>query len=1629
MSQEKSVSRIVSVAFLFLILSLARANAQLTVVCNLPATAEVGVAYTGSCSASGGTAPYAYSVTGGQLPGGLSLDPVLGAVTGMPMTAGTAFSFTVSATDSSSTPLTGSEAVNNFVVAAALSLTCALPTTAQVGVSYVGASCTAVNGVLPYAYAISAGALPLGLTLNTATGAITGMPTTAGTSAFTVTVTDGAGQTTAQVISTFVVAPGVLTLNCNLPAGEVGGAYSGSCAAGGGTMPYVYSVNVGTLPAGLSLNTSTGAITGMPTSSGNFSFSVRVTDSGSPAQSASQPLMLAINPALSVTTTSLSNGVVGISYSATCAATGGTTPYTFSISSGSLPGGLSLNTSTCAITGTATASGTSNFTLKVTDSGSPAQTATQPLSITINPALTITSTSAPNGTVGVAYSFTLTAQNGTTPYTWSIVSGSLPSGLSLNSSTGVISGTPTAANTYSFTVMVTDSGLPVQTQTQSFSAVSITGGVTITTTSLPNSYAGNSGYSATLAAQNGTAPYTWSISSGALPGGLSLTAATGAITGTPNAAGTFNFTVKVTDSTAPTPQTTTQPLSITIAPALTLSLAGLSSSGIVGVPYSAACSASGGTSPYNFSISSGSLPAGLTLNTANCTISGTPTGGGGTANFTVAVNDSGSPVQSTSQAFSITIALGLTITTASVPNGITGQAYSSTLIAANGTAPYAWTLTGGTLPAGLSLSSSGTISGTPTTVGTYSFTVKVTDSSSPVQTQTHTFANVTIVAALTITTTAVPNGVVGTAYSVTLAAQNGQAPFTWSITSGALPGGLSLNASTGAITGTPTSSGIVSFSVRVTDSGSPAQSVTQPLTITIIPALSLTTTSLSNGIVGIFYSATCAATGGTTPYTFSISTGALPGGLSLNSSTCAITGTATASGTSNFTLKVTDSGSPAQTVTQALSITINPALTITSTTAPNGSVGLAYSFTLTAQNGTTPYTWGIVSGSLPSGLSLNASTGVISGTPTVANSYSFTVKVTDSGSPVQTQTQLFTGVSIAAGVTITTTSIAGSYVGNSGYSVTLAAQNGITPYTWSISSGALPGGLSLTAATGVIAGTPNAAGTFNFTVKVTDSTAPTAQTTTQALSITIASALTLTSSSLPNGFTSQTYSATLIAANGTAPYKWTETGALPSGLTLDSNGTISGTPTAVGTSSFTVKVTDSGSPAQTITRGFSITVSSGLTITTSTLLPAATESSPYSTALNATNGMTPYTWTTGPTALPAGLSLSSAGVISGTPTVPGTLYAFIVKVTDSSNPPQSATQTFNLTVNPPSVLSITTTSLGAATQSSAYSATLTAENGTAPLTWKWAASGGSTLPGGLSLSSGTGTISGVPTTPGTYTFTVTVTDSSTPQKSASMAFTLVVNGLSTPITPSFSFSGVPASETPGATLSGVTVTASPASSTAWPITLKLGFTANATGVPATYIDPALQFVSSTAPAGMTCSSATVCSVTLPANATSLSLPQIAPGTVAGSISLTLAVTGQTGASSSLTVPLSVPIIESEGVQFMDVTSSGFTVEVVANSSPRDLKTATFAFNAAPGTTISGTTTFSVDVSSLMSGWYTSGSPCPPPNTTALPCNQQFGSVFLLKVPFTFSGSSSAISSVTVTLTNSVGTSTAVTGSN
>jgi hypothetical protein len=733
-------------------------------------------------------------------------------------------------------------------------------------------------------------------------------------------------------------------------------------------------------------------------------------------------------PLTILTSSPLPAGTTGVPYDITLAPGGGTPPYTWSLAPGSptLPSGLVLTPSTGNISGTPTTNVTRLTEFKLQDStGTSFQ---KVLSITVNIAptpLAILTTSLDTGKINQFYADALSGTGGTTPYTWALKAGSppLPSGLTL-SNNGVISGTPTVTSNTTHTFTLTDATSRTVEKPLQLSINAIP--LSITTSSpLPQGTA-NQNYSEQLAASGGTGTYTWRLAGGSpvLPTGLTLNTSSGLISGIPTGSSNNNYTFTVTDQTPPTPQTATKTLQLIIGgapPDLIITTNSPLPAGTVTQPYNVTLASSGGTGAKTWDLSNGLLPAGLNLSSSGV-ISGTPQATG-TSSPTFRVRDSGNPQDTAIKQLSITITLPAppNITTTSLPNGNFNQGYDRTLGVTGGVAPLTWGVISGGLPTGLSLNSqNGRISGTATATGTFGFTVQVTDST-PVTPQSDAAAlsiKIDPPAPPTITSpnsSSLPTGTVNQPYLNTqLTATGGATPYTWSV-SPALPNGLGLDPTSGVISGTPLSgsNGITNHTFTVTDSTFPTHLTgTRSYSLTInanVTAVTITTSSLPSGTVGQAYSGQLAASGGTPGYTFSIDSGSsLPGDLSL-SATGAITGTPQNSGTSSTTFRVQDSTVPnQQSTTKPLTITINaapPILTITTTSPlPPGKVGDDYgtvtpasAVTLTASGGTPPYTWSTnVSPPLPGGLSIDA-TGTINGTPTADEvNISHTFTVTDS---------------------------------------------------------------------------------------------------------------------------------------------------------------------------------------------------------------------------------------------------------------------------------------------------------------------------------------------------------------------------------------------------------------------------------------------------------------------------------------------------------------------------------------------------------------------------------------------------------------------------------------------------------
>jgi large repetitive protein len=1535
----------------------------------LPSAAVNATYPSTTLQAVGGTPPYSnWVVSKEPLPAGMALNSATGVISGAPSTAtGSPVSFSVTVQDAAlntSLPQSLSLTINP---ALAVKTTSPLPQgTVQVSYSQTLAASGGAGGYNNWTVVQGSGALPGGLTLNSSSGAITGTPTTTTGSpfSFSVTVQDSAGNTSpAQPLSLTVNPALVITTNSPLPQGTMGVNYSQSIVVTGGSGSYTWAVSVGTLPNGLSLNSATGLISGQPSTAATSNFTIQVTDTNS--VTATKPFALTINPALAITTASpLPQGTVQVNYSQSIAVTGGSGSYTWAVSVGTLPNGLSLNSATGLISGQPSTAATSSFTIQVTDTNNA--TAAKQFMLTINPALVIKTTSPlPAGTLNVNYSETLVASGGSGTYTWAVSAGSsLPGGLSLNSGTGVISGLPGTAATSNFTIQVTDTN---QVSVASPFSLTIDPTLTITTSSPLGNGAVKSSYNSTLTGSGGLPPYSWSLAAGSaqLPPGLTLTSSstTGTISGLPSTAGTYLFKIQLTDSTTPTANTVVKQFSITIGGGLTITNAATLPNATVGVAYSQTLAAAGGVPPYvSWVITKGSLPAPLLLNSSSGLISGTPTSTASAA-FTVTVTDSAS--NNASQAFTLTVVTPPAINTTSLPNGTAGVAYSQALSASGGTMPYQWAISSGSLPGGLSLSTTGTIAGMPSAAGTSSFTVQLTDATLVTASRQFTLV---IVAPLAISTTSpLPTGEATIAYSQRLAAIGGTSPYTWSVIGGTLPPGLTLSTS-GSLSGTPSTAGGFTFKVQATDSNN--LTATAQLSVTIAGAVGISTpAALNGGSLNSSYSQSLMASNGVGPYSWSLTTGLLPPGLNL-SPAGAITGVPAATGTFQFTAKVTDS--LGATASRQFTIIIAIGLSIsTPPTLPVATVGVPYSDLLQASGGSLPYTWTVSSGSPPAGLSLKSS-GSFTGTPTTAGTFSFTVQALDN---VGHQASEQLSITVAAALGITTSALPGGTVG-AAYSQSLAATGGTPPFTWSLLTGALPGGLAISAA-GSITGAPNAAGTFSFTIEVTDSAAASA---TKQLSITVAGGLSITTAAaLPNASLNASYSQTLSAGGGAPPYTWALTGgALPTGLKLSAAGAITGAATKSGTFQFTATVTDSASG--TASQQFTLIVG-GLSITPTTL-PGGKAGAPYSQTLTATGGTPPYTFTTSAGSLPPGITLTGA-VLGGTPTQTGS-YTFTIQVTDSTS--ATATQQFTIAITG---LAICTSALPSAAVGTAYSLTLCAA-GTAPYTW--AIQG---LPNDLSFDASTGKISGTPTAASNSNVTIQVTDST--KATASATFPLAVI--------SASFSGLSSTADAAQQLSGTLAlgAAYPQAMITGQITLSFQPDASLAS-PAD--DPAVQFSTG----GVTAS------FTIPANSTAPVPFSLQTGTVAGNITLT--VSWQAGGAA-----LPVPAALTQAIQIAPAvpvisavtatsTSSGFEVVVTGYSNTREVSQAVLQFTPASGQTLQ-TTSLTVSLTSAAATWFQGST------------SDQYGGQFILTLPFTVTdGSASAIGSISVQLVNDQGTSTA-----
>jgi hypothetical protein len=826
------------------------------------------------------------------------------------------------------------------------------------------------------------------------------------------------------------------------------------------------------------------------------------------------------------------------------------------------------------------------------------------------------------------------------------------------------------------------------------------------------------------------------VSAGSLPPGFALSS-TGTLSGTGTQVGSFNFTIQAQDSTTGTgsPFFGQQNYTLNVnPPVIVLAPANLPLD-VSGTLYTQPLTPSGGTAPYsNFTITAGSPPTGITLDPNTGVLSGTTTGLG-SFTFTVQVQDStagpGAPYKGIQ---SFTLQVVEPFAPATLPDAQAGASYSQAITAVPGTGPATNFQVTGALPNGVTLSSTGVLTGTPTQVGSFSFTVSA-DDTTPANgsfTATQSFTLAVDAPVISFTPTSLSAATAGAAYSQTLTATGGNAPYSNFVTIGAgtLPSGMQLSP-TGTLSGTPTEAGTFNFTIRAQDSTTgPNQPYTgsQAFSLTVNPPnITFSPSSLSPISAGVAFSQSLTAGGGNAPYSgYTIASGSLPNGLTF-SNTGLLSGTPTQVGSFTFTVKAQDSttgtGAPF-TGQQTYNLVVNAPTIVLGPANLTATAGASYGQSITASGGTAPYSgFTITSGSLPAGLTF-ASSGTFSGTPTQVGTFNLTIKAQDSttgtGSPFF-GTQNFT-LTVKPPVFVFTPATLDPATAGATYTQPVSISGGNAPYSSFVlgAGSALPAGMTLSP-TGVISGTPTQAGTFIVIVQNHDSTtglgAPFTGKQTYTLTVNGPN-IVLTPSTLPGATAGATYSVSLGAGGGTPTYSHftVSNGALPGGLSLSQSGLLFGTPTAAGTFNFTIKAQDSTTgPAQPYSgsQSYSLVIAAPQIGVSPSNLPAGEAYLAYNQTLAGTGGTAPYSnFTISNGALPTGMSLSSGGVLSGTPTVAGN-FTFTVQVQDSTtgpNIPYTGSQNYTLNIaTDPVRVTVNTSALPSAVtdQVVTFAATLT----------------------------------------------------------------------------------------------------------------------------------------------------------------------------------------------------------------------------------------------------------------------------------------------------------------------------------
>jgi hypothetical protein len=1138
--------------------------------------------------------------------------------------------------------------------------------------------------------------LPNGLSINSS-GLIGGTPTVAGTFNVSVTATNAAGTSAAVgFVLTVNAAPRpVMSAIPDLSAiAGVGFSYSASAS----NNPTGYTATG--FPNGITIDNN-GLISGAATVTGSFNVSVTASNAGGASAAETFVLVVSAPPIPVMSAIPDLNGVTGTNFSYQATATNSPTGFTAT----GLPTNITIS-NTGLISGVPTLTGSLN--VSVTARNGNGTSVAEPFVLRIAAPVVkpvVNNIGNRNGTAGSAVSIQVTATNEPT----SFVATGLPSGLSINNS-GLISGT--TSNTGPFNVSVTARNTAGTSDPVGFVLTIAAQVIRPVINTIPDM---NAVTGTAFSYQVTTLNSPTSFSATGLPSNLSISNS-GLISGTPAAAGSYTIGVTATNS-AGASAVETFVLNVATRPVVTAINA---QNGVVGTALSIQASAS--NSPTSFAASG--LPIGVSIS-ASGLISGTPVVGSA-GPYTVGVTASNSAGTSAVVSFTLTIANPVVRPVVSaIPNqsGTAGSTFNYQVTAIN--TPASFAATG--LPTGISISNSGLISGTTNSTG--SFSVSIT-ASNTAGTSTPVAFTLTIGAQVVkpvMNVIADQNAVAGAAVSIQASAINN--PTGYSATG--LPSGISINSSTGLITGSSSVAG--AYNVVVNASNSAGGSVVgEPFVLTLYtrPVVNaVSNLTLTAGTPMTPLQVTAGTAPGTTASSFSAS--GLPANLSMNSAGL-ISGTPATSG--DYVVGVTASNLAGTSAVVNFTIRVNaPVRTPVMSAIPDlsATTGTAFSYQAAASNTPTSFS----ATGLPTGISIN-SAGLISGTTNVAGSYNVNVTASNSaGTSTPEAFVLTVAANIPAPVLTNIPDQAGTATTQFSYTVTA------TNSPKSFRATGLPTGISINNS-GVISGITSDTGSFSVSVIATNDTGDSAP---EVFSLFIAEKVV---KPVINAIPDQTdktntpFSYQVTAIN--LPSSYALTGA-PSGIEIDNTGMISGSTNLVGVFNITVTATNSA--------GTSAPVTFKLTVTTQTARPVVTVSNQTATAgiafsyqVSASNTPTSYS----ATGLPAGLGINSRGLISGTTNSRG-VFTITVKASNEAGASTAANFTLTVTAGEPVKPTMTMANTQTGIVGNALSFSITAINNPT----SYAASG---TPSWLSFDPTSGVFTGTPPAPGTSNITVTATN-------------------------------------------------------------------------------------------------------------------------------------------------------------------------------------------------------------------------------------------------------------------------------